>query len=292
MINHTTSSHLCTMHCMFFFSYALLTRLSTYLFLLYSLFVCLYLHFVVYSSASDLKQQWEVNPSPTPSLQVDAFHSSHLCVFLFLYYFWVCILSLYFRSRTSPCPTVQSRIRWRPRARTTPGCSRSRRTPSTAPSPCPARPWSGRRPPASPPCLAATRTWSRGAGARRAGGRWWPAPPPPRPSRSASGTSWTGWRGEQGRGVVTIFLRTTDPQRKNLRLPEGPLRRDKSWLVVFNKYGQIPFGSEISHDTKIRGQNCWCTLDFYFYVIRLRMRLFLLRQRLFWKSQRARLECC
>ena len=94
-----------------FFSFSLLTRLSTYLFLLYSLFVCLYLHFVVYSSASDLKQQWEVNPSPTPSLQVDAFHSSHLCVFLFLYYFWVCILSLYFRSRTSPCPTVQSRIR-------------------------------------------------------------------------------------------------------------------------------------------------------------------------------------
>ena len=88
MINLTTSSHFCTILCMFFFSFSLLTRLSTHLFVLYSLFVCLYLHFVVYSSASDLKQQWEVNPSPTPSLQVDAFYSSHLCVFYSFFIFW------------------------------------------------------------------------------------------------------------------------------------------------------------------------------------------------------------
>ena len=71
-----------------FFFLSLLTRLSTHLFVLYSLFVCLYLHFVVYSSASDLKQQWEVNPSSTPSLQVDAFYSSHLCVFYSFFIFW------------------------------------------------------------------------------------------------------------------------------------------------------------------------------------------------------------
>ena len=75
-----------------FFSFSLLTRLSTHLFVLYSFFVCLYLHFVVYSSASDLKQQWEVNPSPTPSLQVDAFYSFHLCVF---YSFFIFVFASY-----------------------------------------------------------------------------------------------------------------------------------------------------------------------------------------------------
>ena len=105
-----------TLHVFFLFLFTNKVEHSFVCFVLFiclfvSSFVCLYLHFVVYSSASDLKQQWEVNPSPTPSLQVDAFYSSHLCVFLFLYYFWVCILSLYFRSRTSPCLTVQSQIR-------------------------------------------------------------------------------------------------------------------------------------------------------------------------------------
>ena len=188
----------------------------------------------------------------------------------------------YLRNNISPYRTAPSQILWLQRAQTTLGCFLSKKL-STAPCLCPPPPLFVRRRQTLPLWLRIGRGWSREVQVRRAagrrGGREWRLAqqlrPPPPPWPSARGPSWRGWRGEPERGAGKIFLGRIDPWRRRwCCLPGELLRRAKSWwvnlILSFLNFGQK-----------------WhCTLGFYFYVIRLRMCLFLLCRQLFWKSRR------
>ena len=289
MINRTTtlfsqSQHLCMELILFSF-----TKHFCYFSIDLVAVSFIFLFCFVFSSASDLKQQWEVNPSPTPSLQVESFHP-----------LWLLWPLKYRRSTTSPCRTVPSPTLWLPKAQTTPGCFPLRR-PSTAPSLSPALPSSGKPPPTSPLLSSRIgRDRSRGVEAKRAregrrGGRGcWPAPPPPAPWPSARGPSWRGWRGERGRGAGTIFFKGKMDEEKMRRCcqPGEPLRRAKSWSVNF--FGSV--NEKLILDTNLLFfalSKHWSEMPMYSWLLlwchsseNVFRYLFLLSRQLFWKSGR------